>query len=86
MASAAVNMCFLPSDTAFRSGASSAALKRFWVSFGRGACAFLRILVPEGEKGNNGTAPKAKTYRHAHPAYGILGTRRNGILNLRVLI
>jgi hypothetical protein len=47
MTSAAVNMCFLPSDTAFRSGASSAALERFGVSFGRAACAFLRIFVPE---------------------------------------
>jgi len=50
MASAAVNMCSLPSDTAFRSGASSAALERFWASFGRAACAFLRILVPVREK------------------------------------
>ena len=50
MALAAVNMGSLPSDTTFKSGASSAALERFWASFGRAACAFLRILEPEREK------------------------------------
>jgi hypothetical protein len=50
MASAAVNMWLSPIDTAFRSGAASAALTRSWDSFGRAAHAFLRILEPEGEK------------------------------------
>ena len=49
MASAALNMCSSPSDTTFRSGAASAVITRSWVSFGRLAHAFLRILEPEGD-------------------------------------
>ena len=50
MASAAVNMCSLPSETAFRAGSSRAVITLAWVSFGMAAHAFLRILEPEGEK------------------------------------
>jgi hypothetical protein len=50
MASAAVNMCPLPSETLFKSGSSSALITLAWVSFGMAAHAFLRILEPEGEK------------------------------------
>jgi hypothetical protein len=50
MASAAVNMCALPSEAAFRSGSSSAVITLARVSFGMAAHAFLRILKPESEK------------------------------------
>ena len=49
MASAAVNMCSSPSDTAFRSGAASTAITRACDSFESSTHAFLRILEPESE-------------------------------------